>query len=127
MPLTLAELEGLQAEAMADDVRAPSPKKAPLERPSCEAGVPPRAARRHRDGTRAVDGQVAVDFEKMTMWTEAEARTYFESGGEVEPGACGGFTCGSAPTGTTPWLKCLAMKPGFEPSASKNIGWVAGH
>jgi len=47
MPLTMAQLEGIQADLMADDVE--------------------------------------IDFEKMSLWTEKQAETYFESGGTVEP------------------------------------------
>ena len=28
---------------------------------------------------------IEIDFEKMSLWTEAQATAYFESGGEVEP------------------------------------------
>mgnify|MGYP006932645595 CR=1 FL=1 len=45
--LTLAELQDVQADAMADDVD--------------------------------------IDLEKMSLWSAAEAATYFESGGEQEP------------------------------------------
>lgn len=48
MPLTLEQLQGIQADAMADDIE--------------------------------------IDFAKMSLWSEAEATAYFESGGEDEPG-----------------------------------------
>lgn len=78
MPLTLEQLQDLQAEAMADDVD--------------------------------------IDLEKMSLWTEAGAREYFESGGEVEPPApvasfTAAFTSGSRATSATPWLSCLEKRP----------------
>lgn len=49
MPLTLEELQEIQANAMADDLE--------------------------------------IDFEKMSLWSKEDATAFFESGGEVEPGA----------------------------------------
>ena len=78
MTLTQAELEDIQADAMADDI--------------------------------------AIDLEKMSLWTREQATTYFESGGEVEPAVApppftAPFTNGTTSTGATPWLACLEKKP----------------
>jgi hypothetical protein len=78
MPLSQAELEDIQADAMADDL--------------------------------------AIDLEKMSVWTKEQAVAYFESGGEVEPAPpieayTAPYTNGSKPTGTTPWLACVEKKP----------------
>mmetsp|Transcript_62297 Transcript_62297/g.103590 ORF Transcript_62297/g.103590 Transcript_62297/m.103590 type:complete len:332 (+) Transcript_62297:35-1030(+) len=57
---------------------------------------------------------VTIDFERMSLWSEAQARTYFESGGQdpVNTTPAPSFTRGgNAPTGTTPWLRCLQKKP----------------
>ena len=58
---------------------------------------------------------VAIDLQKMSLWTMDQARIYFESGGEVEPmPAAPEFTApstkGTRATGTTPWLACLEKK-----------------
>eukprot|EP00966_Prymnesium_polylepis_P062589 1452554-Prymnesium_polylepis.1 len=49
MPLTLAQLEAIQSDHLADDV--------------------------------------AIDLERMAIWSEEQAAAYFESGGTVEPAA----------------------------------------
>ena len=62
----------------------------------------------------AMADDVEIDLEKMTSWSEAEARAYFESGGTLEPRSAGSganFTRGDAPTAATPWMRCLAKKP----------------
>jgi hypothetical protein len=53
-----------------------------------------------------------VDMDKMCHWSESQARTYFESGGEVEPPApyTAPHTAGVGPTGVTPWLSCHETK-----------------
>ena len=63
MPLTLAQLEDIQADCLADDV--------------------------------------AIDFEKMRLWTEADAVAFFESGGTVEP------TPAAVPLGRKPRIALL--------------------
>lgn len=78
MPLSLAQLQDIQNDAMADDIE--------------------------------------IDLEKMSLWTEGEARTYFESGGATEPplprvAVTAPYTRGSRPTNATPWLSCLEKKP----------------
>ena len=78
MPLTLSELQDIQADAMADDVD--------------------------------------IDLEKVSLWTAEQAVEYFESGGAAippppKPDHTAQFTCGSVPTGSTPWLSCLEKKP----------------
>ena len=59
---------------------------------------------------------VAINFEKMSLWTREQATAYFESGGQDEPPppireATALFTNGSRPTSPTPWLSCLEKKP----------------
>ena len=63
----------------------------------------------------AMADDIAIDMEKMALWTEADAVAYFESGGEVEPSPppaafTAPFTRGDAPTGATPWLACVEKK-----------------
>ena len=59
----------------------------------------------------AMADDVPIDLVTMSEWSEAEAVAYFESGGETVPGAAGAYTRGDAPTGSTPWLRCLGKKP----------------
>lgn len=65
----------------------------------------------------AMADDVAIDLEKMSLWTREEAAAYFESGGEVAPHAAlppftAPFTNGVASTGSTSWLACVEKKPG---------------
>jgi len=84
MPLTQADLEDVQADAMADDV--------------------------------------AIDLEKMSLWSREDAVKYFESGGTEEPpppiaSYTAPYTNGSTPTGATPWLSAVAK----EAAATKRV------
>eukprot|EP00966_Prymnesium_polylepis_P333799 7389219-Prymnesium_polylepis.1 len=65
----------------------------------------------------AMADDIDIDLERMSLWTEAQAVAYFESGGTEEPpppvaaGITAPFTRGTAETASTPWLACLEKKP----------------
>ena len=64
----------------------------------------------------AMADDVAIDFEKMSLWSKAQAVAYFESGGADEPAPpmkafTAPYTNGTSPTGATPWPSCLEKKP----------------
>jgi len=56
---------------------------------------------------------VAIELERMSLWTSEKAHAYFESGGvePPDPPKASWTQGGATPTGATPWLKCVQKKP----------------